>query len=153
MIEDDDRLFLSQGEAFFQPKAKVVSSSNDFIATASDGDRTNEKRRLSITVVGPYSVGEVIGKGSFGEVHIGTNQLTGENIALKFIKKSEILTMGAMARAANEIKCHSILRHNNIIKLEMVSDFVCYERGNFYYLSSLFCRYIFFCLFIYSLYY
>lgn len=122
MIEDDDRLFLSQGEAFFQPKAQISCSSNDSAAVAFlDGDKTIEKRRPSITVVGPYSIGEVIGKGSFGEVRTGTNQLTGENIALKFIKKSEILSMGAMVRAANEIKCHSILRHNNIIKLEMVS--------------------------------
>lgn len=121
MIEDDDRLFLSQGEAFFQPKAQISCSSNDSAAAVLEGDRTTEKRRPSITVVGPYSIGEVIGKGSFGEVRTGTNQLTGENIALKFIKKSEILSMGAMVRAANEIKCHSILRHNNIIKLEMVS--------------------------------
>ena len=92
MIEDDDRLFLSQGEAFFQPKAQISCSSNDSAAVAFlDGDKTIEKRRPSITVVGPYSIGEVIGKGSFGEVRTGTNQLTGENIALKFIKKSDIL--------------------------------------------------------------
>ena len=67
-------------------------------------------------------MGEILGRGGFGEVREGTNQVTGEKVALKFIKKSEIQSVGAVEKAAVEIKCQSILRHQNIIKLEMVSS-------------------------------
>ena len=124
MIEDDDRIFVSQGEDFLQPKREMVDPYDDCTPTPSGklskGNGNNQKR-ISTVIVGPYFVGELLGKGGFGEVREGTNQLTGDKIALKFIKKSEIQSMGAVERAANEIKCLTILRHANIIKLEMVS--------------------------------
>ena len=126
MIEDDDRLFLSQGEAFLNTKMNLDRNQNDGISDQqSDGkhrDRGSERCRFSMTHVGPYSIGEVLGKGGFGEVREGTNQVTGEKVALKFIKKSDIQSVGAVEKAAVEIKCQSILRHQNIIKLEMVSN-------------------------------
>ena len=127
MIEDDDRIFLSQGEAFLQPN--VNSSASDGIASNVSSreiskDKGLEKGKPAGTVVGPYIVGEILGRGGFGEVRVGTNQLTGEKVALKFIRKSDIQSMGAVERAANEIKCQSILRHTNIIKLEMVRTYI-----------------------------
>jgi hypothetical protein len=122
MIEEDDRLFLSQGEAYRNPrintaKKNEVNSSN----SSASNKNIREKTAFSITTVGPYNVGDVLGRGGFGVVREGTNQVTGEKVALKFIKKSEIQSMGAVEKAAVEIKCQSILRHQNIIKLEMVS--------------------------------
>lgn len=126
MIEEDDRLFLSQGEAYLNPrintgKRNEVNSSNSTISHKNTRDKSSDKSRFAITTVGPYNVGEILGRGGFGEVREGTNQVTGEKVALKFIKKSEIQSMGAVEKAAVEIKCQSILRHQNIIKLEMVS--------------------------------
>lgn len=124
MIEDDDRLFLSQGEPFLNTKMNLDKNQNDSISDQqSDGkhrDRGSERSRFSMINVGPYSIGELLGKGGFGEVREGTNQVTGEKVALKFIKKSDIQSVGAVEKAAVEIKCQSILRHQNIIKLEMV---------------------------------
>ena len=123
MIEDDDRIFLSQGEAFLQPIINISAIART-TSGMSNGEKSKdkgvEKVKPSSTVVGPYSVGEILGRGGFGEVRIGTNQLTGEKVALKFIRKSDIQSMGAVERAANEIKCQSILRHTNIVRLEMV---------------------------------
>lgn len=123
MIEEDDRLFLSQGEDYLNPRINIgkkheFNSSNSSVSNKN----TREKAAFSITTVGPYNVGDVLGRGGFGEVREGTNQVTGEKVALKFIKKSEIQSMGAVEKAAVEIKCQSILRHQNIIKLEMVSS-------------------------------
>ena len=126
MIEDDDRLFLSQGEAYLNPRINIGmkhddNSSHSSVSNKHIREKATDKSRFSIASVGPYTVGEVLGRGGFGEVREGTNQVTGEKVALKFIKKSEIQSMGAVERAAVEIKCQSILRHQNIIKLEMVS--------------------------------
>jgi serine/threonine protein kinase len=128
MIEDDDRLFLSQGEAFLNLKMNTARKYDENTShPLEDGKQAREKMshrpNFSLSSVGPYSVGEVLGRGGFGEVREGTNQLTGEKVALKFIKKSDIQSMGAVEKAAVEIKCQSILRHQNIIKLEMVLYF------------------------------
>jgi serine/threonine protein kinase len=60
-----------------------------------------------------------IGRGGFGEVREGTNHLSGETVALKFLKRSEIQSMGAVERTANEIQCLATLKHKNIICLHM----------------------------------
>jgi hypothetical protein len=60
------------------------------------------------------------GSGSFANVRKGTNQFTGGKVALKYLKKSEILSFDAVERTANEIQCLSSLRHQNIIRLETV---------------------------------
>jgi serine/threonine protein kinase len=76
-------------------------------------------KKNSITDVGPYSIGELLGRGGFGEVREGTNHLSGETVALKFLKRSEIQSMGAVERTANEIQCLATLKHKNIIGLHM----------------------------------
>jgi serine/threonine protein kinase len=127
MIEDDDRLFLSQGEAFLNLKMNTArkydeNTSHPLEDSKQAREKVSYRPNFSLSSVGPYSVGEVLGRGGFGEVREGTNQLTGEKVALKFIKKSDIQSMGAVEKAAVEIKCQSILRHQNIIKLEMVGN-------------------------------
>ena len=122
MISDNDLLFLSCGESFIG----LSSSSSQYKDLSSSG-RTDsaavESRRGSKqSEIGPYSIGDLLGKGSFGEVRVGTNQLTGEQVALKFMKKSEILSLGAAERTATEIQCLSMLKHPNIILLHMVSE-------------------------------
>lgn len=50
-------------------------------------------------------VNEFLGKGGFGEVRVGEHQLTGERVALKFLRKSAIADMGAAERTTTEIQC------------------------------------------------
>lgn len=111
MIVDNDRMFFSQGASFIHLKTKRGSrESNSLLEQISD----------TLADVGPYTVGELLGRGGFGEVREGTNQLTGEIIALKFLKKSEIMSVGAAERTSTEIQCLSTLNHPNIIRLHVV---------------------------------
>jgi serine/threonine protein kinase len=126
MIEDNDILFLSDGDPFLEPNFKeggvklqgpVLVQTNSANLSAK---RKDSKRKNSLEVIGPFSVGEIIGSGSFAQVRLGTNLLTGGKVALKYLKKSEILSFNAVERTANEIQCLSALRHPNIIRLETV---------------------------------
>ena len=125
MIEDDDRLFFSHEESFKAPKNK-----REFKSVTQDGVEggSEKNRRPSVSEVGPFSVGEILGKGGFGEVREGINQLTGECVALKFLRRSDIQSMLAVERTANEIQCLTTLKHRNIIKLQMVSNTASYDK-------------------------
>ena len=48
---------------------------------------------------------EFLGKGGFGEVRVGEHQVTGERVALKFLRKSAIADMGAAERTTTEVQC------------------------------------------------
>jgi hypothetical protein len=81
--------------------------------------RRNSIERVKIpAIVGGYVVGKLLGRGAFGEVRVGEHQLTGERVALKFLRKSEILSIGAAERTITEIQCLTALRHQNIIRLQ-----------------------------------
>ena len=55
-----------------------------------------------------------IGKGSFSKIYIGTSILTGEQIAVKIIKKANVKNENNILR---EIKIMSIIKHQNILCL------------------------------------
>ncbi len=116
MIEDNDILFLSINDDFIAP------------ANISDGNSSSDQPKNSRSEgekipssVGGYKVGELLGKGGFGEVRVGEHQLTQEKVALKFLRKSEIHSLGAAERTNTEIQCLTALKHNNIIRLQQVS--------------------------------
>lgn len=110
MIGDTDSMFLSGGEAFISPSPTAYTQD---LAHKRD---LNEHNRMP-AYVGMYNVGAILGSGAFGEVRLGTNKLTDEKVALKFLRKSDIQTMGAAERTSNETQCLSALSHRNIIKL------------------------------------
>ena len=114
MISETDTLFLSNGESFIPPSAVT---SNCF--TSSKTESPKEIRGMPSSV-GMYNVGIVLGCGGFGEVRLGINKFTGEKVALKFLKKSEIQSMGAAERTSTEIQCLTSLDHRNIIRLHTV---------------------------------
>jgi len=109
MIEDDDILFFSNNEDFIPPMD----------LTPDDGTTRPEGEKIPHTV-GGYKVGELLGRGGFGEVRIGDHHLTGERVALKFLRKSEIHSLLAAERTNTEIQCLQALKHNNIIRLQQV---------------------------------
>mmetsp|Transcript_23683 Transcript_23683/g.40302 ORF Transcript_23683/g.40302 Transcript_23683/m.40302 type:complete len:896 (-) Transcript_23683:1301-3988(-) len=108
MIEDNDILFLSNGDEFIPP--------SDAENIEMD-DGSNGAERINGTISG-FRIGKIIGRGGFGEVRIGEHHLTGEQVALKFLRKAEIISMGAAERTTTEIQCLSALRHQHIIRLQ-----------------------------------
>lgn len=106
MIEDDDHIFVSDGSDFIAPAVEladgVVADSQDNLPPA----------------VGGFLVGKFLGKGGFGEVRLGEHQVTGDKVALKFLRKAEILNIVAAERTTTEIQCLTTLKHQNIIRLE-----------------------------------
>eukprot|EP01031_Cornospumella_fuschlensis_P027784 gene27784-33558_t len=106
LIEDDDMLFLSMNDDFIAPA--------DMVAEESD---SNAPAYRIPTIIGGYRVSDLLGRGGFGEVRVGEHSLTGEKVALKFLRKSEISSLGAAERTNTEIQCLMTLKHSNIIRL------------------------------------
>jgi serine/threonine protein kinase len=111
MIEENDILFLSNGDDFIPPRI--------------DGGSVLYMKNRGVwetipSVISGYKIGKVLGRGGFGEVRVGEHQLTHERVALKFLCKAEIISMGAAERTTTEIQCLSALRHANIIRLQQV---------------------------------
>ncbi|TXT15968.1 hypothetical protein VHUM_00471 [Vanrija humicola] len=67
-----------------------------------------------IKVVGAYTLGKVIGEGTFGSVHIATHRLTGTRCAIKKIPKSD------SAQLTREIHHHRRLHHPHIVHLHEI---------------------------------
>ena len=53
-----------------------------------------------------------IGKGSFSKIYVGTSISTGEQIAVKIIKKSNVKNENIILR---EIKIVSMIKHQNVL--------------------------------------
>ena len=112
MIEDNDMVFLSIDEDFIAP---------NFITNIDDSAQGNESSDSTISpIVAGFKVLGFLGRGGFGEVRVGEHQLTGERVALKFLRKADILSMGAAERTMTEIQCLTTLKHQNIIRLLQV---------------------------------
>lgn len=111
MIEDNEMMFLSSGEPFKPP----------FEYAPDDDDSGSRKVEDKIPhSIGGYKTGDLLGRGGFGEVRIGEHHITGDRVALKFLRKSEIHSLGAAERTNLEIQCLSALKHTNIIRLHQV---------------------------------
>ncbi|OQR83550.1 protein kinase [Achlya hypogyna] len=102
-IEEGDMLFFSTGAPFKIPGHEEDAGSVDHIGQGG--------------VVGGYRVTTLLGRGGFGEVRLGIHQLTNEKVALKFILKSEMGSLGDVERTTTEIQCLTALNHPSIIKL------------------------------------
>ncbi|KAF8339776.1 kinase-like domain-containing protein, partial [Cantharellus anzutake] len=62
-------------------------------------------------VIGNYTLGKVIGEGTYGKVRIGTHRLTGTRVAIKQIPKE------VSAQLTREIHHHRRLHHPHVTKL------------------------------------
>ncbi|WWD18712.1 hypothetical protein CI109_103166 [Kwoniella shandongensis] len=67
-----------------------------------------------LKVVGGYTLGKVIGEGTYGSVHIATHRLTGTRCAIKKIPKS------FTAHLTREIHHHRRLHHPHIVHLHEI---------------------------------
>jgi len=105
MVLDGDMLFLSVGEEFISP---MFNGEDSF----EDSDRGDIPKS-----VGGYKVTTFLGRGGFGEVRVGEHHISGERVALKFIRKAEIADISAVERTNTEVQCLMALKHPHIITL------------------------------------
>jgi 5'-AMP-activated protein kinase, catalytic alpha subunit len=67
--------------------------------------------------IGDYLVGRTIGEGTFNKVKIARHLHSQEQVAIKLIDKSKILSPADRLRLAKELKILRKVRHPNIIQL------------------------------------
>jgi serine/threonine protein kinase len=92
----------------------IVSDGKPFVTVDADSEG-------QIRTVGPYIVQQRLGTGGFSKVYVGSNSITNQKVALKFISKSDIHNITDAERTASEYRVLSSLNHPNIIKLVSVS--------------------------------
>jgi serine/threonine protein kinase len=105
--------------------ANVASQRQKERATGAIGSTINQKSALSaayaelgkelnsgkLKSVGSYTLGRIIGEGTFGKVRLGTHRLTGTKVAIKQVPKSH------SASLTREIHHHRRLHHPNVMQL------------------------------------
>ena len=60
-------------------------------------------------------LGRDLGKGTFGEVVLGTNTLTGKKFAIKILEKDKIDDVQDAERVVREINILKVVKHPTII--------------------------------------
>jgi len=76
-----------------------------------------------------FDIIKKLGQGTYGKVQLGINKETGQEVAIKTIKKSKIETEADLIRIRREVQIMSSVQHPNIIHI--------YE-GNYYHIHQ--CR-------------
>lgn len=71
--------------------------------------------------IGDYVMGKTLGSGSYGKVKIGYSKITGKQVAIKIISKSQFLTKpDAKSKIRREIAVMRLLEHPHLLKFEEV---------------------------------
>lgn len=76
-----------------------------------------QKQPRGPELVGHFLVGSVIGKGTFGQVKLGIDTVTGEKVAIKTLEKSRFRAISDELRIARELQFLREVRHPHIIQL------------------------------------
>lgn len=80
--------------------------------------RNEQKLKLELyKTLGPFTLGEKLGEGTFGVVRLGIHSKTGEKVAVKILDKNKILEKKDRISIEREIKILKYLHHENIIQL------------------------------------
>ncbi|KAI8984603.1 kinase-like domain-containing protein, partial [Mycotypha africana] len=69
------------------------------------------------TVFGPYLLLQTLGEGEFGKVKFGIEIKTGQEVAIKLIRKDSIDSTSRMTKVEREISVLRVLHHPNIVEL------------------------------------
>ncbi|WVR06559.1 hypothetical protein IAU60_003590 [Kwoniella sp. DSM 27419] len=98
---------IGHGQAF------GASSANNKQAQLTNAyqELAKELESDKLKVIGGYTLGRVIGEGTFGSVHLATHRLTGTRCAIKKIPKA------STPQLTREIHHHRRLHHANIVHL------------------------------------
>ena len=76
-----------------------------------------EEGKVRSIKLSDYEMGDTLGTGSFGRVKIAKDKKTGEYVAMKIMKKAEILKSKQADHISNEIKIFSGFKSRYIIFL------------------------------------
>ncbi|CAN6807469.1 unnamed protein product [Brassica oleracea] len=103
-----------------EEKAKVIREENAMVLSDSEASPEENAMVLSDSKASPevpvlvdledYKIGAMVGKGAFSEVYRAENRITGEIVALKMLRDSDLPT--------REIEILKRLKHDNIIALK-----------------------------------
>ena len=74
-------------------------------------------QRGGLHTVGNYTLLEVVGQGTFGEVWSAVERHTRESVAVKILEKEKIVDDDARQRLVNEIAILQRVQHNNLVQL------------------------------------
>ena len=69
-----------------------------------------------------YEIKDIIGIGTFGEVKLGINKRTNENVAIKIIDKDKMTKFCNIKRIKREFDIIQSLDHLNIIKTHSINE-------------------------------
>ena len=67
-------------------------------------------------IIGPYQLGQCLGRGGFGVVYEATHRETGQRVALKFLHGSKELEPEVQNRFVREVALLKRLEHENIVQ-------------------------------------
>jgi len=93
----------------------------------------NRDKMGSPEFLGPYRIGEVLGRGGMGTVFSGVHETTGEGVAVKLISPHVADEMRFRRRFHGEIETLKRLRHPNIVRLIGYGE----EQGQLFYSMEL----------------
>lgn len=79
-----------------------------------DADAAKEGKRWSLD---DFEIGKPLGRGKFGSVYLAREKRTKYIVALKVLKKSQLLKAGVEHQLRREIEIQSHLRHKNILRM------------------------------------
>ena len=78
--------------------------------------RNSSHRQATTVQIGKYQIQRTIGKGNFAKVKLARHTVTGREVAIKIIEKSQ-LTQSTLQKVFREVKIMKTLNHPNIVRL------------------------------------
>lgn len=79
--------------------------------------KSYEIRGLDFFLNFRFDIIRKLGQGTYGKVQLGINKKTGQEVAIKTIKKCKIETEADLVRIRREVQIMSSVRHPNIVHI------------------------------------
>ena len=70
-------------------------------------------------VVGPYNIGQVIGRGTIGKVHEAIHIPSKRKMAMKVISRHELIDPALGTRVRREIAIAKLLKHPHVVSVSV----------------------------------
>ncbi|KAJ3347222.1 Serine/threonine-protein kinase stk11 [Entophlyctis luteolus] len=107
-------------------------ASSNFITKIGSGEIDYGTQKTVVKVIGPYIMGNQIGKGAYGKVKEGICSQTLQRVAIKIINKKRLRKIpNGVEHALSEIKLLRKLKHPNVVTLVDVYCKVEDDEGNY----------------------
>jgi aurora kinase len=97
-----------QQESFFDKHSRTQASGDTAEKQARQGQRWS---------LDDFEIGKPLGRGKFGSVYLARERKTKYIVAIKVLRKSQLLKAGVEHQLRREIEIQSHLRHRNILRM------------------------------------